>query len=70
MYHSDSKNINRVALECAEKSAKQALDKKALDNISWVFIWFENFINFLNGSPTSKDILNIEKIIQTAISSK
>ena len=55
MYNSQTKNIDKIALKWSEFISKEAIDKKALDNISWNIIIFDNFINTLNGKPVIND---------------
>lgn len=53
MYKNKDSNINQIAHSCSEGVVKNAISNKALDNISWNIIFFDNFISFLNGRPLS-----------------
>lgn len=55
VYNIETKNIDRVASVCAQAVAKEAIERKALDNISCNVILFDNFINFLNGIPVRSE---------------
>lgn len=53
MYNTETMDINRIALACSEYVVKEAIDKKAMDNVSCNIIFFDNFINSLNGRPVT-----------------
>jgi len=51
MYTQQTQDINLIANSWAELWIQEAIDQKSLDNISWNVIFFDNFLNFLNGRP-------------------
>lgn len=51
LYNTETQNLNTIALLWSESIVKEAIDNKALDNISWNIIIFDNFLSFLKGRP-------------------
>ena len=53
MFNNETQDLNLISYSWAETWVKDAIDKKALDNISCNVIFFSNFANFLNGNNDS-----------------